>query len=223
MAKAPQKDFQGEFERIIQDRDDHGNLRMLLKRVEARGFGRDYVVWLLGIVTHPEFLRRLQRRWDEIQDDLPFSGKRLAGLAGRTEHLARDLERTFGHKLLSIHPEAKRLLAFAASLKAEASNIRRFPKPKLGKVLSYKALHSHIPTALLCDGLRVGNKDGRGISSADAERLLWYANFARGTNLAADKSLKREYNHFMKSAAGKLFLSVLATKWRYRRLAAAMA
>ena len=223
MAKAPQKDFQSEFERIIRDRDDGGSLRTLLKRVQARGFGQDYVIWLLGTVTDRAFLKRLQRQWDTIQRDLPFTGKRLPGLAERTEHLARDLELTFGHKLLSPHPEAKRLLAFAASLRSEASKIRRFPKPKLGKVFSYRALHSHIPAALLCLGLRVGNKDNLGISFTDAERLLWYANFARGRHIeAADKSLKRGFGRFMKSAAGKLFLFTLATKLRYRRLAAAM-
>lgn len=223
---AQQKHFQDRFEGII---PKEPVLCDVLKRVEAQGFNRSYVISLVGYATDPSFLKKLRKQWGTIQNDLPFSGKRLSGLAKRTEHLAHDLEWTFRHTLLAPHPKVKRLLDLAASLRAEASHIRRFPKPKLGKVLSYKALHSHIPTALVCAGLRVGNK---GASFADVGILLWYANFARGKQPGerADKSIKREYNRFRKSLAGKLFLFSLATNGlplahsgRHRRLAAAMA
>lgn len=188
--------------------------KMLLKEKEAarlvhgtvsHGIKREDLIFLLDWATSPNVAQGFQKSYVKIKNRLP-SRKRISSVAARMEHLAREIEEIFSNPLYALFSKSQRLTEIAQVLRTEAVTVRKFPRPRIAKLFSYKSLWKHVPSSLLCRLLDVPKT----CSYSEAERLLWYGFLARGVEqMGADRGLERELRRFEKSPAGKLFHDTL--------------
>lgn len=194
--------FASQFEKMLmKEREAAG----LLRGIIARGVGQTELIFLLHWATSPDADRSFTKSYEKLKDRLP-SRKKTSVLASRMERLAGEMEEIFGDPLYGVLSESQRLTDLAKLLKTEAVTVRKFPRPKIARLLSNKSLWKHAPLALLCRLLDVPKT----CSFSEAENLLWYAFLARGVDpKPIDRGLEREVRRFEKSPAGKLFYYAL--------------
>jgi len=194
--------FAAQFEKTLQKEKEAARL---FAGIVASGIRREDLIFLLAWATDPHVDRSFTKSYAKFRDGLP-SRKKTSELAAQMERLARDIEEVFGHPLNAMLSKSQHLTEIARLLRTEAVTVRKFPRPKIARLYSNKSLWKHVPIALLCRLLDVPKT----WSYSDAEKLLWYAFLARGTEQrAVDRGLEREVRRFEQSPASKLFHFVL--------------
>lgn len=193
MAKAPQKDFRGEFWRHVNSKDG-GPVRLIFDKIPSGKWNR--VVGLLEAASDHDLDESLKSEWQSLPLLLNRgpSTREFVGLYRRLRTIARDMDRILGPSKLA---EGCRLRARCMRLALAMDKGR----PKTPPVLTYKAFWKHLPIVLLCQELDAPSS----LSFDRVEELVHCAYIVRGDRRTRSaRSVERQFKGFMESKSAKL-------------------